>query len=55
MNTVVMKGVVMKGDQKYAKTVQKHFSNEMKIHFFNEDTHLYIYPERFQTDASTVT
>jgi hypothetical protein len=22
------------------KTVQKHFSNEMKIHFFIEDTHL---------------
>jgi transposase len=22
------------------KTVQKHFSNEMKIHFFNEDAHL---------------
>jgi hypothetical protein len=37
--------------QKFTKSVQKHFSNEMKIHFFIEDTHL---SQRFP-NASTVT
>jgi hypothetical protein len=41
----------VKTDRRFAKNLQKHFSNEMKIHFFIEDTH---YPERFP-NASTFT